>query len=344
MNDRVMTIHGAGGLESMLFLQKVIRDRVPRRLWSAMEGGGLDLLDDGSYVKLPQGYLIFTSDTYTVNPRFFPGGDIGGLVASGVINDLVAMGARPLAFMDNIVIEEGFPLAELEFIVSSMIKTLEENDVALIGGDFKVMPRGQLDGLVIGGFGIGVSEHEPIVDKPGAGDAIIVTNYIAEHGATILAAQLGMLENATGLRSDARPLAKSLLPAINKYRPWITAARDPTRGGLIGVLYEWINGTDLSIELDLASIPVREEVREFLEMVGVDPLTLASEGVMVLAVREEVAKEVASELEARGERPSIIGKVYRASNELLRGKVIARTEVGGKTLISPNVYVLPRIC
>lgn len=344
MKDRVTTVHGAGGLESMVFLQKLIRDRVPARLWKALDGGGLDLLDDGSYIKLPNGYLVFTSDTYTVNPRFFPGGDIGGLVASGVINDLVAMGARPLAFMDNIVVEEGFPLAELESIISSMVRTLEENDVALIGGDFKVMPRGQLDGLVISGFGIGVSEHEPIVDRPRAGDAVIVTNYIAEHGATILAAQLGMLENAAGLRSDARPLAKSLLPVINAYRPWISAARDPTRGGLVGVLYEWIHGTDLFIELDLASVPVREEVREFLEMVGVDPLTLASEGVMVLAVKGDVAGEVVSELEARGERPSIIGKVQRAESELLRGKVIARTEVGGRTLISPNVYVLPRIC
>lgn len=343
--DVVSIIHGSGGLETFEVITRVIAQRIPVRLWRTMNGVGLDALDDGSYVRVGGSYIVFSSDTFTVNPAFFPGGNIGHLAACGVINDLVVMGAKPVAFMDNIVVEEGFSFKDLEEIIESMAKVLRENDVALIGGDFKVMPRGSLDKIVIGGFGIGVSRYEPIVDRVEPGDEIVVTGYIAEHGSAILAAQLGMSDSSSGLRSDSRPLAKTLLPVIEKYRNYITAARDPTRGGLAVVLSEWVRDTGYSVVIDRSSIPIRSEVKEFLEALGIDPLNVACEGVAVISVKPEVAEEFVRELRSRGEeQATVIGEVVEPSNEALRGRVVALTEVGGKVVVQPNPLNLPRIC
>jgi len=340
----ISTIHGAGGLESWSLIEELIVKRVPSSFWKVMDGAGLDILDDGSYVKIGDQYIVFTSDSYTVNPIFFPGGNIGHLAASGVLNDLVVMGAKPIAFMDNIVVEEGFPMSDLEVIVESMVKILVDNDVALIGGDLKVMPRGSIDKIVISGFGIGISRGKPIVDNIKPGDKIIVTNYIAEHGAAILASQLGMIDSVKGIKSDSKPLVKTLLPVIDKYREYVHAARDPTRGGVASTLYEWLRNTKYTIILDRSSIPIREETRSFLDALGIDPLNVACEGVAVLSVESSVADQVLNELRRNGENPAIIGEVVESDNILLQGRVLVLTEVGGKTILQPNPLNLPRIC
>ncbi|OYT39528.1 MAG: hypothetical protein B6U89_03965 [Desulfurococcales archaeon ex4484_58] len=230
-------------------------------------------------------------------------------------------------------------------MLSSLTKVLIENNVALIGGDFKVMPRGSIDKIVLGGFGIGVSKYEPVIDRIELGDKIVVTSYIAEHGSTILAAQLGMLDENTSLRSDSRPLVKTVLPVIEKYREYITAARDPTRGGLAMVLNEWVRGTKYSIIIDRTKIPIRDEVRSFLDALGIDPLTVACEGVAVLAVKPDAVDEVVDMLHRLGEKQArVIGEVIEPNNEVLMGRVIAITEVGGKVVIQPNALNLPRIC
>jgi len=345
MDELISIIHGSGGRETWNVVSRYIVKRIPEKLWRVMNGAGLDVLDDGSYVKVGDQYLIFSSDSFTVNPIFFPGGDIGHLAASGVLNDLVMMGARPVAFIDNIVVEEGFPFKDLEKIIESMAKVLIENNVALIGGDFKVMPRGSIDKIVIGGFGVGVSTYKPIIDRVEPGDKIIVTGYIAEHGSAILAAQLGMLDNAPGIRSDSRPLVKTVLPVIEKYHEYIDGARDPTRGGLATVLNEWVFNTPYAIVIDRREIPVRSEVRGFLDALGIDPLNVACEGVAVLAVKPEVAEEVVDMLRKNGEKQArIIGEVIEPDNDVLRGRVVAVTEVGGKVVIQPNPLNLPRIC
>ncbi|MEZ0393769.1 MAG: hydrogenase expression/formation protein HypE [Desulfurococcaceae archaeon] len=339
----VELVHGAGGPEMIELIEKVIVSRVPPSLRSSLGGVGLEALDDGSYMRIGGSYVVVTSDSYTVKPPFFPGGNIGSLAASGVINDLVVMGARPVAFLDNIVVEEGFPLGELEEVVGSMVDVLRREGVALIGGDFKVMPRGSVDGIVISGTGIGISDVEPIVDAPRPGDALVVTGPVAEHGAVILAAQLGMLEEAKGLASDARPLT-NLLPVLRKYRAHVSAARDPTRGGLAAVLNEWARGSNVTLVVDRRSIPVREEVAQFLDALGVDPLNVASEGVAVISVSSEVAEEFVGELRKAGEpAATVIGRVEEGSGPL-RGRVVALTEVGGRTLVVPNPLNLPRIC
>jgi len=344
LSNRVSIVHGTGGLETWRIIYNHIVKKMPENLWNTMNGVGLDALDDGCYVKIDDSYLVFTSDSFTVNPIFFPGGDIGHLAASGVLNDLVVMGAKPIAFMDNIVVEEGFPLEDLDRIIGSMTRVLVENSVALIGGDFKVMPRGAIDKIIIGGFGIGVSRYEPIIDRVRESCKIIVSNYIAEHGATILAAQLGMLGEETKLRSDSRALVKTVLPVIEKYRSHIHAARDPTRGGLAMVLNEWVRGTPYTIYVERSRIPVRDDVRSFLDGLGIDPLTVASEGVAVLAVDEEYADEIVGELRKYGENPEIVGEVRLEDSDVLKGRVIAVTEVGGKVVVQPSALNLPRIC
>ncbi|RLG83555.1 MAG: hydrogenase expression/formation protein HypE [Thermoprotei archaeon] len=344
--DYIKIVHGAGARESWEIIEKLIVSKVPYSLRKAMDGYGIDVLDDGAVLKLEENkYLVVSVDSFTVNPIFFPGGDIGHLAISGTINDLVVMGAKPIAFMDTIVVEEGFPYSDLEKIVDSIMNIIIEENISLIGGDFKVMPRGTLDKILITGVGFGISK-KPIVDKNiKEGDKIIVTGPIAEHGAAILAAQLGLLDNVKGIRSDSRPLTKTVYPVIEKYIEHIHAARDPTRGGLSSTLNEWVLGTEYMIVIDRSRIPVREEVREFLDAMGVDPLSMACEGIAVLAVDPLVADDVVKELRARGEKyAEIIGEVKKPSNNIMRGRVIAVTEIGGKVVIEPKSINLPRIC
>lgn len=345
-SDVVTLAHGAGASETWRLVKELIVDKVPEKLRKAMDGYGLDVLDDAAALKIGDSlYLVITVDTYTVNPYRFPGGDIGSLTAHGVINDLVVSGAKPVAFMDTVVVEEGFPADELKSITDSLVGSLTSEGVALIGGDFKVMPRGTLDRILITGVGLGLAE-KPIPDNElRVGDKIVVTGGIAEHGATILAAQLGLLDRVTGLRSDTKPLSRTVLKVLSRFRDQIHAARDPTRGGIAAVLSEWASANNLTITLYRSKIPIREEVRAFLEAMGVDYLSMASEGVAVLAVEGSVAEEVVSMLRDVGESDAeVVGEVVKPSSKFLTGKVIGVTEVGGKVLIDPKSVNLPRIC
>ncbi len=344
IGSKITSIHGAGGVETRWIVERLIASKMPVELWNALGGVGLDAMDDGSTLRIGDIYMVVSTDSYTVKPLFFPGGDIGHLAASGVLNDLVVMNARPVAFMDAVIVEEGFPRRDFERIMESMTRVLRENNVALIGGDFKVMPRGSMDGVVIAGTGIGVSRN-PLVNRIRPGDKIIVTGPIAEHGATILAAQMNMLEGVRALRSDSRPLVKTVLPVIEEYREYIHAARDPTRGGLSVVLNEFVANTGLSIIIDRSKIPVREEIRVFLDALGIDPLNVASEGIAVLSVDGDHAGEVLESLHSHGEGGAvIIGEVVEPDNPIVKNRVVVVTEVGGKTILQPNPLNLPRIC
>ncbi len=347
MTQRLITLaHGAGAAETWRLIKELIIDRVPEKLKKIEGGYGLDVLDDSATLKVGDDlHVVITTDSYTVSPYRFPGGDIGSLVAHGVINDLVVSGAKPVAFMDTIVVEEGFPEGELSVIINSLISALIEDNVSLIGGDFKVMPKGTLDKILITGVGIGLSRR-PIPDNElSVGDKIIVTGYVAEHGATILAAQLGLLDKIKGLRSDTKSLARTVLKVIEEFRDYVHAARDPTRGGLASVLNEWARSNNLTIRIHKDRIPVREEVRDFLEAMGVDYLSMASEGIALLAVDSRRAPEILERLKEVGEENSeIIGEVIEPPSNFLRGRVIGVTEVGGKVLIEPKSINLPRIC
>lgn len=347
MASQVITLaHGAGASETWRLVRELIVGRVPERFRRAMEGYGLDVLDDAAVLKISEDlYLVVTIDSYTVNPYRFPGGDIGSLTTYGVLNDLVVSGARPVAFMDTIVVEEGFPQEELSQIIDSMIKSLTNEGVALIGGDFKVMPKGSLDKILITGVGLGLTK-KPIPDNElRVGDKIVVSGNIAEHGAAILAAQLGLLDKASNLRSDTKPLTRTVLKVIEEFRDHVHAARDPTRGGIAAVLSEWAVVNGLTVRVFRSKVPVREEVRSFLDAMGVDYLSMASEGIAILAVEGDVAEEVLNRLKEVGEgNAEVIGEVINPPSKFLTGRVVGVTEVGGKVLIEPKSINLPRIC
>jgi len=338
--ERIVLAHGAGGVETSEILQRLIFSKVPPGLKRVEGGVGIDFPDDAAAIPINGGYLVVTTDSYTVSPPYFPGGNIGTLAASGTINDVVMMGARPMAALDAIIVEEGFPVKTLEDIVESMISIFAKEGVALIGGDFKTMPKGQIDGVVITTVGIGISKGPVIVDKPREGDKIVVTDFVGDHGGVILASRLGLEANIV---SDVKPLT-NLLPVLEKYRPYIHAARDPTRGGLAMVLNDWAKATNTVIVIDQGRVKVRDSTRAIADMAGIDPLYLASEGVAVLAVDAAVAEEVVEELGKAGFPEAYIAGEVRKS-EKYRGIVLARTEVGGyRILEAPRGELVPRIC
>lgn len=346
--ERVTLSHGSGGIETRELLERILFSKVEEHLKKVKGGYGLDVLDDGATIPLPDGrHMVISVDSYTVNPPFFPGGNIGVLAVSGSINDVLIMGGIPLAILDSIIVEEGFPIKDLELIIESMLETARSENVAVIGGDFKVMPRGQVDGIVIATTGIGIAE-KPIIDEPRPGDVILVSDYLGEHGAVILVSQLHHSEFSEAskgyLRSDVKPLTRLMKPLLERYRECITAARDPTRGGLAGVLYEWASRSGLIILVREDSIPIREPVRRYSEMLGVDPLYLASEGVAVLSLKRDCAGEILEYLRSIGfENARLIGEVREGGE--LGGRVVMETAIGGLRLVDPpHGEIVPRIC
>lgn len=328
------------------FILKHISTKVPPHLRNTPGGYGLDYMDDAAVIEVSKGiYMAFTIDSYTVKPVKFPGGDIGKLAASGTINDLLMMGARPLALVDAIVVEEGVEESLVEEVVESFVATATQAGVHIVGGDFKVMPKGAVDGIIITSSGIGFTKN-PLVDRRiKAGDVIMVSGPVGDHGAVIAASQLGLLEKVSGLSSDVRPLHDLMIPLIDKFGDIIHAAKDPTRGGLASTLYEWVRDTELSIVISRDAIPVRETTRRFLELLGVDSLNSASEGVAVLAVPKEFYPEVLELIRKLGyTEAALIGEVIEAPVDFLRGRVIAKTEVGGYTLVESSPLLTPRIC
>ncbi len=343
--NKIVLAHGSGGKETSEVIEGLLLKLVPRNLWRVEGGAGLDVLDDSSLIPVGDGFIAVTIDSYTVNPIFFPGGDIGLLAASGTINDLLMTGATPIAMLDAIVVEEGFPTEKLERILKSMIETCKSEGVALIGGDFKVMPKGEVEGIVITTAGIGFT-RKPILDtglRPG--DKIIVTGTIGDHGAAILAAQQG-LSAQISVESDVKPLGELMKPLLKEYSDAIHAAGDPTRGGLAMLVNDWARKNNLVILVREEDIPVKTQVRAYAEMLGVDPLSLANEGVAVLGVDSEKAEEVLEFIRSLGfTDASIIGEVYEAKEKRHAGRVLFKSRVGGVRILEPpSGSPMPRIC
>ncbi len=337
--------HGAGGRETSELIEKLLVPMVPQKWRYTPEGRGLDLLDDAALIRVGKAYLAVTIDSYTVKPVFFPGGDIGKLAASGTINDLLMVGAKPMAMVDAIVVEEGFSLDDLSRIVKNFVETATSEGVAIIGGDFKTMPREQLDGIIITVAGIGYTE-KPITDdniKPG--DKIIVSGPLGDHGAAILAAQQG-LDAEMNIVSDVKPLTRLMLPLLERYADVIHGASDPTRGGLAMLVNDWAKKTNTVIVVYEERIPVRQQVKSYAEMLGIDPLSLASEGVAVLAVEGTVADELVEYVRSLGfEEATVIGEVYEAREPSYAGTVLLRTSSGGVRILEPpSGELVPRIC
>ena len=335
--EHISALHGAGGeLMGRLLSEHIL----PRFSLRSLGEIGLDALDDGAALELPPGVPVITTDSHVVKPIFFPGGDIGRLAACGTANDLAVMGARPLAMTLGLIIEEGFPLSDLERILTSIAEVLEGLGVALVAGDTKVMGKGELDGIAINTTGIGVAAR-PIPDAGlSPGDVIIVTGPVGDHGFALLSARED-LSLESNLSSDVAAIWPLVARALEV--GGVTAMKDPTRGGLAAALNEMARKSHVGIEVEEAKIPVRDEVRGLSELLGISPLEVACEGRAVIGVAPDRAAQVLSALREHplGREAAIIGRAI----EKYPGKVILDTGVGGRRFLEmPLGDPVPRIC
>jgi hydrogenase expression/formation protein HypE len=287
--------------------------------------------------------LAFTTDSYVVTPIFFPGGDIGQLAVHGPVNDLAMSGARPLYLGAAFILEERLPLTVLARIVASMRDACAMAGVVLVTGDTKVVNRGSGDKIFINTSGVGCIEHTRVIaaDQVRAGDMVILSGTIADHGMAVMSKREG-LEFDTEIRSDTAPL-NSLVQTMLEASPEIHCLRDPTRGGVATSLNEIARRAHVGIALDEQHIPVRENMKGACEILGIDPLYVANEGKLMAIVGRQDAEQVLERMRSHqhGQKAQMIGEVV---GEHL-GMVIMRTGIGGTRIVDVMLgEQLPRIC
>jgi hydrogenase expression/formation protein HypE len=333
--DRVLLGHGSGG--------KMTAELIARCFLPAFRNPFLEKLDDQAVLRVKGARLAFTTDAYVVTPLFFPGGDIGTLAVHGTVNDLAMAGARPLYLSAAFILEEGFPLSELERIVGSMRVAAEAAGVLLVTGDTKVVDRGKADGCFVTTSGLGLVEHEHEIsaDQARPGDAVILSGPIAEHGMAIMATR-AELDLETPVMSDTAPLHELVLDMLDTGGT-IHCLRDPTRGGVATALNEIARRSGVGMVLDEGAIAVREPVRGVCELLGLDPLYVANEGRLLAVVDAKSADGIVERMRRRPEglEARIIGHVVDDEAKL----VVLRTRVGGRRIVDmlPGEQ-LPRIC
>ena len=332
--------HGSGG--------KAMRDLIEDVFVGAFDNPLLSALEDQAVIPLADlarygNRLAFTTDTFVVDPLFFPGGDIGTLAVAGTVNDLAMSGAVPLFLSCGMVLEEGLEADLLRRVVASMKRTAAEAGVSIVTGDTKVVERGAADKLFINTAGIGVVPQCVQISASNArpGDAVIVNGHLGDHGTAILIArnELGV---DCGVASDCRPLG-TLVAAMLAVCPDIHCLRDATRGGLATVLNEFAESSNVGIRLRETALPIREEVKGACEILGLDPLYLANEGKLVAVVPGDHADAVVEAMRRHpaGAHAAIIGEVTAAP----AGSVILHTAFGGQRIVDMLVgEQLPRIC
>ncbi len=334
MEDRILLAHGSGG--------KLSHDLVEKNFVPLFKNSLLDKLDDSAVFEL-SGQLAFTTDSYVVTPIFFPGGDIGRLAVCGTVNDLAMSGAKPLYLSISLVIEEGFPLADLRKIMTSVQEAADEAEVKVVTGDTKVVNRGSADKLFINTAGIGVIP--PGVDISGAnaqpGDKVILSGSIGEHGIAVLSQREGF-KFSLPIESDCAPLGKLVAEMLEASKK-IHCLRDPTRGGLASTLNEFAQQSRVGIRIEEEKIPVQDAVRAACELLGFDPLYVACEGRLVAVVPPSEAEEVCTRMRRNqyGTHSAIIGEVVAEH----AGRVVMKTSLGASRVIDMLVgELLPRIC
>jgi len=330
MKKDITLAHGNGGEENRELIEDIFYKHFKNDILQKSEDSAV--IEDGR--------LAFTTDSFTVSPLFFSGGDIGKLAVCGTCNDLAMMGAKPKYMSCSVIIEEGFSSLELEKIVLSMKRELEINGAMVVSGDTKVVPRGSVDKLFINTTAIGEIEYRGLsASHLKDGMSILLSRDIGTHGATIFASREG-ISLESGLKSDCAslyPQVKALIDANIS----IVAMRDATRGGVSAVLNEWAKSSNVSIEVEEESIRVEDEVRGICEMLGFEALDLANEGTFVLCVIDEDKNRALEVLQNTHQTSAIIAKV---STEY-EGKVILKSSWGTKRFLDlPTGELLPRIC
>lgn len=333
MNHDIITMdHGSGGGATAKLIEELL---VP-----AFHNDQLAALGDGAVLNL-SGPLVFSTDSFVIDPIFFPGGDIGKLAVCGTVNDLAMCGGTPKHLSLSFILEEGFPLESLHRIVTSIAQTAQSCGVTIVTGDTKVVEKGRGDGIYINTAGIGTLTHpglSPSAIQPG--DKVLVSGTMGDHGTAVMLARSGLLDGGE-LTSDCQPLHKLAEAALNA--GGVRVLRDPTRGGVATTLNEFVNGTPLSIELEEDALPVHPAVRSACDMLGLDPLYCANEGKLLAVVSPERAEAVLAALRGTpgGEHAAVIGTV----TDRYPGKLILNTCLGGgRVLTRLTGAQLPRIC
>lgn len=327
--------HGSGGKLSHQLVEKMI---LP-----AFRNPELEAQHDGAILAINGGRIAFSTDSYVVNPIFFPGGSIGDLAVNGTVNDLAMCGARPRYLSASFIIEEGLPMEDLWRIVCSMRDAASVAGVSLVTGDTKVIDRGKGDKIFINTSGIGIVPEGVNIDPASArpGDVVIVSGPIASHGMAIMSVREG-LEFETPIESDTIAL-NSLVERILEVARDTRVLRDPTRGGVASVLNEIAEKSRAGILIDESALPVRSEVRGACEILGLDPLYVANEGkLLVFSPGKDADRMLAAMRDhASGRESAIIGEVVSDHP----GLVVMRTRIGGSRVIDMlSGEQLPRIC
>lgn len=334
--DQVILGHGSGGKLSADLLRDVF---LP-----AFENKTLSRLEDQASLPLPKsGRLALTTDSFVVQPIFFPGGDIGKLAVCGTVNDLAMGGARPLYLAAAFILEEGLAIRDLERIVHSMRITCQEAGIELVTGDTKVVNRGKGDQIFITTTGVGLIPDGRVLSAANArpGDRILISGTIGDHGIAILSHRDG-IEFETELKSDCA-LLHSLSEALLYSCPGIRSMRDPTRGGVASVMHELAAASHVGIKLIESNLPIRAEVRSACELLGLDPLYVANEGKLIAIVPplEADAALAAAWAHPLGRNARLIGEVVA----IHPGQVTLRSAIGGERKVTVLAgEQLPRIC
>jgi len=333
--ERITLSHGSGGKATQTLIEAVFLEAFRNPL--------LEPLEDGAVLTAHGGRLAFTTDSYVVSPLFFPGGDIGDLAVNGTVNDLAVSGARPLWLSAGFILEEGFPVADLERIVGSMAAAAERAGVQVVTGDTKVVQRGKADGCYVNTAGVGVIERPGELGAARArpGDAVIVSGPIGNHGITIMLAR-GELDIESEVASDTAAL-NGLVERLLDATPGVRGLRDATRGGVATICNEVARAAGVAVVVDEEAVPVRPDVRGACELLGIDPLYVACEGRLVAIVDGDEVDAAMAALRSHplGEGAAVIGRV----RDDPPGLVLLKTSFGGTRIVDLLVGdPLPRIC
>ncbi len=333
MVEKITLSHGSGGK----LMNELINEIIVK-----IFGMKREEIDDAYVFTSKVNKFAFTTDTFTVDPIFFPGGDIGKLAVNGTVNDLSVMGATPFFLSVGFVIEEGFELEDLKKILLSMRKAADYAGIKIVTGDTKVVEQGKADKIFINTSGIGEFINPIQRRRIEIGDMVIINGTIGDHGISIMA-ERNKFSFTKGLVSDCAPLNHLITGIIKAFPESIKFMRDPTRGGVASVLNEIAEGKSFGIKVCEESLPIKKEVKGVSEILGIDPIYIANEGKVIMIVKREDAEEMVKEMKKyrEGKEAAIIGEI----TEAYPGKVYMETEIGGKRILPLLTgEQLPRIC
>ncbi len=328
--------HGGGG--------KLGNELVEHLFLPAFRNPELENLGDAAVLELGSGRLAMSTDSFVVQPLFFPGGSIGALAVNGTVNDLAVSGAEPKFLSASFILEEGFPLGQLAAVVRDMADAAAAAGVRIVTGDTKVVERGHGDGCYINTAGVGMLRSDVNVGPHRAqvGDVVLVSGTIGDHGMAIMSVREG-LEFESQIRSDCAALNGLIASVLDSVGPAVHAMRDPTRGGLASTLNEIASASNVGIDIDETHLPVRAEVQSACELLGLDPVYVANEGKAVFFVAPEAAERALQTLREHplGREAARIGQVTAQHPRML----VARTAMGSNRVIATQIgEQLPRIC